>query len=515
MKSVFLLSLLLLFAPSCGREEKSAPPAPHQTAGDRPDRPTGDPDLAELVEGNCGSCHLRPDPAELPRGIWDSVVFPRMGYFVGIYPADVSRASLLGDAPAERMRLETANVFPPTPKIDPADWQRIKDYYLSSAPLRLPPTAFKAEETASGFRVRYPAVFLSPPSTSWVRILPEGGLAMADINKAQLLTFDRTLAAVGTVATGRGLTDLAENGPAAYGVTIGSFSPTEEGTGQLLHFTPRGQTVLADGLQRPTSLVLLENGLPGPPEIVVTEFGKWTGRVSRWTPGADGRYKATTLSPRSGALAVVADTAAQVPTVYVLFGQGKEEIIRYRFTAAGVEQERVLAFPAAYGSSSLQLVDWNGDAFPDILYTNGDNADYVAPVKPYHGIRIYTGDAAGHFSEAVFLPFPGAYGAAVADFNQDGRQDIAAISFFPDYTETSEAGAVLFEAQASGTFLARRLPGGDRGRFMVLDAGDFDGDGDADLVAGCLALEAVPDKNRMANWLRQGLPFVLWENLVR
>jgi len=58
-----------------------------------------------------------------------------------------------------------------------------------------------------------------------------------------------------------------------------------------------------------------------------------------------------------------------------------------------------------------------------------------------------------------------------------------------------------------------RLPGAKAGRFLRLTAGDFDRDGDTDLAAATLAMEAVPDGGRMARWLKNGLPFVVWENV--
>ncbi|MEM9928223.1 MAG: VCBS repeat-containing protein, partial [Bacteroidota bacterium] len=198
--------------------------------------------------------------------------------------------------------------------------------------------------------------------------------------------------------------------------------------------------------------------------------------------------------------------------IFVLYGQGREEIVAYQFAQEGLITRVVKTFPPSYGSSSLQFIDWNGDPYPDLLYTNGDNADYRSPPKPYHGIRVFTGTADGTYPEAVFLPLPGAYGAEVADFDQDGDQDIAAISFFPDYTQALPASAVYFENKGPAGFSSYRLPSEGKGRFIRLTAGDYDLDGDIDLAAATLAMEAVPDQGRMEGWIKNGLPFIVWEN---
>jgi len=463
-----------------------------------------------MIDGTCGSCHLVPQPTDLPQGIWDTVVFPRMGQFLGRYGTPTEREELLGSNPMTRQQLEKAQTYPSEPLVSDQDWAAIRAYYLRLAPAAAPLSKLVPHEETKLFRPRYPNVFLSPPSTTFVRITPAGILA-ADVNKEVLLRCNADLEPVAQLPIGKGLTDLSGLQLNDFATVIGSFSPTEAGTGQLLEIGPAGPQVVANGLQRPTSLARLDTDGDGTDEVLVTEYGKWTGRLSLWRQASNG-WESSTIAPRSGAIKVITDTSTTVPTAYVLYGQGKEAIVRYTFADGKPSGETVLEFPPSYGSSSLQLLDWNGDAYPDLLYTNGDNADYVSPVKDYHGIRIFTGAADGSFVEEIFLSLPGAYGAQVADFDGNGHLDIAAISFFPDYTATQPIGAALYLGAGNGAFTLHPLPATDRGRYLTLSAGDLEGDGDLDLVAGTLALQAVPDGGRMERWLKEGLPFVVWEN---
>ncbi|SEQ95798.1 Repeat domain-containing protein [Neolewinella agarilytica] len=501
MTRVFIIVAgLLLIIMRCSRPEEG----PALTAG-------AEQGTIAMIEGSCGSCHLTPEPGALPRHIWDTIVLPRMGQFLGRYTSAAERDALLGTLPADRTARLAANIYPEEKRISDEDWATIRSYYLDHAPLTTPAPAVSAPETDL-FTPHFPEAFLSPPSTSFVHFLPGQGLVFADINKASLLLLDEELRAVRRLPTGPGLTHLTGLSIGNFATVIGSFSPTEAATGRLLQWTAAGPKTISDKLQRPTSLARLDIDQDGTEELLVSEFGKWTGRLSLWHANPAGSYTPSALSDRPGAMNVLTDTTAATPTAYVLFGQGKEEVIRFTFPDGKPQQEVVLRFPPYWGSSSLQLIDWNGDQFTDLLCTNGDNADYQSPVKAYHGIRVYTGSASGQFEEAFFHPMPGAYGARMADFNLDGHKDLAAISFFPDFSLDNPLSVAIFFGAADGSFRQYRLPAGDRGRWIVMDAADYDGDGDTDLVAGSLAMEAVPDRGRMANWIKQGLPVVVWEN---
>lgn len=457
----------------------------------------------------CSTCHRLPDPGDLPTGIWDTVILPRMGHFLGRF-APGERASLLAADPAARSALLKANVYPTKALVSDADWAAIRAYYLDRSPQALPHTPVPDTTHSRSFRARYPNAFLSPPSGSYIGIPQEGGVLLGDINKEILLAFDQDLEPVNQLKTGPGVTAI----DGRMATVIGSFSPTDAASGRLVELGGGQPRTVIDSLQRPTSLVRLQLDDDPEAELLITEYGKWTGRLATWDRDAKGNYQPSTLTNRAGAITAVINSRATEPEAFVLFGQGREEVVRYSFGRdGGVSQEVVLSLPPSYGSSDLKLIDWNGDDFPDLLYTAGDNADYVSWPKPYHGIRVFTGTAEGAFKESLFLPLPGAYGAVAEDFDGDGDLDLAAISFFPDYRAAQPATAVLYVNNGDGKFSVKRLPGAEAGRFLRLTAGDFDRDGDTDLAAATLAMEAVPDGGRMARWLKNGLPFVVWENV--
>ena len=204
----------------------------------------------------------------------------------------------------------------------------------------------------------------------------------------------------------------------------------------------------------------------------------------------------------------------KLPDVMALMAQGNEGIfIFYNKGHGDFEEKQVLQFPPVYGSSSLDLVDFDGDGDEDILYANGDNGDYSKVLKPYHGVRVFLNDGKNNFAEKCFFPINGTTKAIARDFDGDGDIDIAAIAFFGNFNKKPQKGFVFLENQGNFKFIPRISEKTDVGRWLVMDAGDFDNDGDEDILLGsCIGVPLKVEPKIWHAWNDSKATLLLLEN---
>jgi hypothetical protein len=482
--------------------------------------PATPPETGEtLAKINCASCHAYPEPGLLDRQTWQKYVLPRMGVMLGVLPADSAGAKFIEPA-IRQLALKNPSVFRETAAISKAEWAAIRDFYLENAPekMKLPP-ALPINPSLPFFKIKFPDYYLSPPSTTLVKI-SNGSLFLGDANSKRLYRFDRQLVLEQSTPTGEGAVWINQIPEGAIVTSMGSFSPTDMPLGKVLFLPKNGNNpvLLIDSLQRPVHTEAADLDGDGRFDLLVSEFAKWTGGLSWWKNDGRGNFERHLLHNMPGAIRTqVQDLNGDgLPDIVALFGQGDEGIfIFYNRGNGQFEEERALRFPPSYGSSFFSLFDFNGDGHPDILYTCGDNADYLPVLKPYHGIRIFQNDGHNRFEEVFFYALPGAYGAVAADFDLDGDLDLAAISFFPDFEKKPANSFVFLENMGAMQLEASTFPAAGKGRWIVMDAGDLDGDGDADLALGSLAFEVIPPNGLPEQWVKDGIPFVVLENLTR
>jgi hypothetical protein len=393
--------------------------------------------------------------------------------------------------------------YPSEPLLKPEEWQQILDYYTATSPDTLAGQSRTRpiQKGLSLFRVETPVLRYAMPATTLVRVdtaAETRGLFTFDIHERKLFRFDPSLLLVDSLPANGGfggaLVDLLRQDGKWTACNIGLLNPNNGKFGKLqsIGAGPGGKMQLDSGalfdrLARPVQLAAADLNQDGRTDYVVCEFGNMIGALSWLENKGGGQFQRHVIRAVAGAIRVLVGDYNHdgMPDILALFAQGDEGIFLFTNKGKGVFSEQpVLRFPAMYGSSYFELADFNKDGQPDIIYTCGDNADYSAVLKPYHGVYIFMNDGQFRFTQQYFFPMNGCYKAMARDFDGDGDLDIAAISFFADYNHQPEEGFVYLENRGGLDFQPYSLPETQQGKWLTMDVGDLDGDGRTDIVLG-------------------------------
>jgi len=444
---------------------------------------------ASIAKVACATCHVFPPPELLDQAAWGLEILPKMHQLMGFESIHYDRL------PGGKL-VQAQRPYPETPLIGEDDWMAVVRYYLANAPSRLPIPERATPATRTDFQSATSSVFKDAEAViTAVKIDPaEKLLYIADAQAKALFVLDaqgKQLAATGLEKPAVHLNPTA-NG--IYITMIGRLYPSDEPEGEILFIGKPGAAgartrVLLDKLHRPVHTVVTDINEDGREDLVVCSYGNILGRYSWFENLGGDKYEEHVLIDRPGAIASEAvdlDGDGRRDLV-VLMAQAWEGIYWLRNTGKGFETVPLVQWPPSWGSTSFQLVDFNGDGRLDLLVSNGDNGDFgkvPAPMKPYHGVRVYLNDGKQQFTEKFFYPLNGAYKAMAGEFLQKGRLDIAAISFFPDFEHSPWESLVYLENKGAIQWQAATLPESRWGRWFVMDAGDLDGNGQPELVAG-------------------------------
>jgi len=269
------------------------------------------------------------------------------------------------------------------------------------------------------------------------------------------------------------------------------------------------------GLPRPVQSIGADFNRDGLMDYLVCGFGHDYGGLYVLKQTAEDDYKKLPVWEVPGAIhSVVADFDKDGwPDIMTLFAYADEGI--WLFTNdrnGGFKQRQLLRFPPVNGSTSFQVVDMNKDGLPDILYTSGDNGDYSMELKPFHGVYLYLNKGDFHFEKEWFYPVNGCTKAVAADFDGDGDLDIASIAFFADLKHHPGEKFILFKQEKPLEFTPHTMPELQKaGRWICMDVGDFDRDGDPDIVLGNYSKGFIIQDGFRPDW-NVNIPLVLLRN---
>lgn len=475
----------------------------------------------------CQSCHLFVEPEMLPRFIWEDFVIPQMGSFLGMQHAGYrySNAQELGRSDEEAAIIRKANVYPDSALVPKEHWDKLVDYLVSNAPSRRLPDVDKPDIQVGLDQlkaVRWP--YHEVATTTLVKIDEERRQLFVGDSRRQSLTILSSTGEIKQVIECQVTpVSVRRAGNELWITGIGRMYPSDLPRGDLqVYIEADGRYQFASrklsNLQRPAYTTYADLNRDGVEDIVMSEFGNQVGQLT-WYEGSGNEFEAHVLYAEPGSMATHLydfndDGWLDIAAV---FGQNREGVhIFYNLGNGEFRRSYALQVPPTYGTAYFNMYDFNGDGHLDILAMHGDNGDYVPVLKNYHGLRIYLNNGKNYFEERYFFPMNGAFKALAEDFDEDGDLDIVAIAAFADFGRRPEEGFVYLENQGDFQFDAYSIPEVGEGRWLTMDVGDLDGDGDKDVVLGSyVEFDTVLPPGVKAKWDSLQLPVLYLENQLR
>jgi len=430
----------------------------------------------DLAQRYCASCHQYPEPTLLDKKTWEKYVLPKMAPYLGFeFYANAYMASDTGIG------------------LNVSQWNNIFRYYVSEAPEE----PLKREQEIGKIATESPQFAEVPvnlniesPATTLVfvdsinrRILFGDGML------GELYILGRDLVIQDSIKGGIGISNVRLKDSSLWILSMGIMHPSDEKAGQLIIARQEDSVSIKifDSLQRPVQATYVDLNGDQKEDIILCEFGDRVGSFSWLENKGKNIYLKHVLRALPGSIkSVVHDFNEDgKPDIMTLMAQGDEGVFIYYNEGNGSFREhRVLRFSPSYGSNYLELADFNNDGFQDIITSNGDNGDYPPILKAYHGIRIFLNNGKNEFEEKIFLPVNGIGKVMARDFDMDGDLDLVSIAYFADFRDIPSEAFIYWENEGNFKFSPSTIKNVTVGRWIAMDAGDYDGDGDLDVILG-------------------------------
>ena len=467
----------------------------------------------------CASCHIAPSIQSLPKHLWENEVLPEMGARMGIRNSTFNPYKGLSYDEYEAV-LKT-RLYTPAPIIKNKEWNLLKDYILQEAPDSLVMPNIEIMNMGLHGFVPKPISFdaISTANYTYLSVDKSNGIIVLGDMKGRLLSYDfihDSLAFKGNFS--RSITAYNKINDIEYITAAGKLNPSELASGNIFMANDDKVTAIPEIFHRPVHTAVEDLNSDGIDEILVSEFGYLTGKLSLLIQKDTVTFERKVLINQPGVIRVVIKdmNGDGKKDIVALVSQGDESItILYQENDLNFRKEKVIRFSPIYGSSWFELIDFDNDGDDDIVTVNGDNADKTYTPKPYHGMRLHINEGNNRFVEAYFYPMNGATRVVSRDFDQDGDFDFGLLSTFPDYENSKEFSFIYLENKNTTDFIFEdsTFKESNFARWLLMDAGDVDGDGDEDIILSAFPYVFTPVPEEQSNfWKENSTDLMILEN---
>jgi hypothetical protein len=295
--------------------------------------------------------------------------------------------------------------------------------------------------------------------------------------------------------------------------SLGVLFPSNARIGAVIVLENQGRKrfvnrLLVDAIARVSDARAGDLDGDGDLDLAVAQFGYDEGQT-RWMQNQGGwRFTSTELQNLSGPINVeIVDLDRDGDLDIVsLVSQEWEEVYAFINDGLGRFEARLIwgSTNDDFGSSWLTATDLDKDGDVDFLYSNGDAFDYAPPSgRPWHGVQWIENKGALTFDVHRIADFSGASSPQPADLDGDGDVDVAAVSAYNAWDDSSAQSLVWLENDGRMRFALHDVASTPT-HLVTLAAGDVTGDGRPDLVTGGMHINRPYDRmSRITLWTNQ------------
>lgn len=462
-------------------------------------RPNGDLDLERIaaeVNHFCGDCHAPPPPTAIPKDGWFAEIKLMFELYESSGRNDL-KVPKKGEVVEYYRTLAPDKIEMPSPLAVDTDHQ-----------LPLERTNYKILDRYSNLTVSDPPAFsnLTWYDSTETELLDKSILLACEMRTGLVveLTFDGQKIAQGRHAilnnpSHSTLSDLDQDGIADFLIAdLGSFLPSDHEKGSVAWLRRATNDtfsveLLLENVGRVTDIQVGDFNGDGQSDLIVAEFG-WRNTGNVWlltqTALVNGvpKFSKQRIDDRHGVI--------HIPTIDInqdghldfvsVISQEHEAVELFVNRGDGTFRRQNLfeANSPVWGSTGIDLTDFDNDGDVDILYTNGDIFDTFY-IVPYHSAHLIENLGEGKWGHRTLGNLPGIHRAIAGDLDDDGDQDVVCCSLISrplDGVSIEDLDSVIWlEQTGEGDFIPRSLEKGNCNHATIV-VDDFDHDGDLDIA---------------------------------